>query len=268
MVLVPELEEKLTECVKNMVRQVIIEALIVEFDEQLGFGRYERTGEAKPPHLHRCGSFPRTLRTAWGEIEIQVPKTRSGNGERAWKILERYERSFGPWLDLQLHLYTLGLSQRDMQEVLHIGFGQILSKKAIEHIINKVRKEKEEFLAQPLKKSYPVIVIDGANVKMMCCTGCIKENSRGQKRMKKEEKEKVILTAIGVLVDGCYEVLYFEVVDSETTESWKGFFEKLKEKGLNEEETKLIVSDGRLGIAKAMSEIFSKGGKTPKVYIP
>jgi len=253
-----ELEETLSECVKNMVREVIIVALIAEFDDQLGFSRYERTGEAKASHLHRCGSFPRTLRTVWGEINIRVPKTRNGNKGRAWKILERYERSFGPWLDLQLHLYTLGLSQRDMQEVLHIGFGQILSQRVIERIVNKVREEKEEFLGQPLKKSYPAVVIDGINTKIMCCTGKTKRNRIGQERAEKEKKGKVILAAIGVLADGGYEILYFEVVDLETTESWKGFFEKLKEKGLNGEETKLIVSDGRLGIGKAMKKVFSK----------
>ena len=79
------------------------------------------------------------------------------------EILKRYERSLGLWLDLQIHLYTLGLSQRDLQEVLAIGFGQMLSVKAIEHLTEVVNKEKEAFLAKPLDKTYLALIIDGTH---------------------------------------------------------------------------------------------------------
>ena len=107
------------------------------------FDRYERTGAAKPAHQHRSGSWSRSLRTLWGESEIRIPKLRKGNKKRTWQVLERYERNFGPWLDLQLHLYRLGLSQYDLQEILHLGFGQVLSLKAVQHLTDVAEKEME-----------------------------------------------------------------------------------------------------------------------------
>ena len=149
------------------------------------------------------------------------------------EILKRYERSLGPWLDLQIHLYTLGLSQRDLQEVLAIGFGQMLSVKAIEHLTEVVNKEKEAFLAKPLDNAYSALIIDGSNIKIMYQTGRKKKNARGQERIVKTKKQKVILSVIGVLADGRYEALYFKTVESETIRSWKDFLEKVKNKGLN-----------------------------------
>jgi len=105
--------------VQQVIKRVLEEALAQELNEYLGFERYERTGAAKPAHQHRSGTWGRSLRTVWGEVETRVPKLRKGNKERSWQVLVRYERNFGPWLDLQLHLYRLGLSRYDLQEILH-----------------------------------------------------------------------------------------------------------------------------------------------------
>ena len=91
-----ELHNRLTECVKAIVSQLITEALIAEVDEQLGFKRYERTGEAKPSSKHRSGRRSRTVRTMWGTVIVYIPKLRSGAKDREWRILKRYERSLVP----------------------------------------------------------------------------------------------------------------------------------------------------------------------------
>lgn len=100
--------------VQQAVKHVVEEALVQELNDYLGFARYERTGAAKPAQQHRSGSWGRSLRTLWGTVEVRVPKLRQGNKQRPWQVLVRYERNFGPWLDLQLHLYRLGLSQYDL----------------------------------------------------------------------------------------------------------------------------------------------------------
>lgn len=137
------LMEQIGTQVQQVIKRTIEEALVQEVDGYLGCERYERTGTAKPAHQHRSGSWGRSLRTLWGESEVRVPKLRKGNGERTWQVLERYERNFGPWLDLQLHLYRLGLSQYDLQEILHLGFGQVLSPKAVQHLTDVAEKEME-----------------------------------------------------------------------------------------------------------------------------
>ncbi len=167
--------------VQQVNKRVVEEALVHELGEHLGFARYERTGAAKPAHQHRSGTWGRSLRTMWGETEIRVPKLRKGNKERSWKVLTRYERNFGPWLDLQLHLYRLGLSQYDLQEILHLGFGQVLSLKAIQHLTDVAQREMEAFRQAPLDDTPPVVIVDGVNVKVLLPTGTYRTNQRGQR---------------------------------------------------------------------------------------
>lgn len=250
------LMEQLESDTQNGVARVVNEALVKELDEFLGFERYERTGEAKPPSQHRSGSFPRSLRTMWGPTSVRVPKLRCGNKKRDWKVLKRYERSFGPWLDLQLHLYRLGLSQRDLQEVLQLSFGQALSVKAIEHLTDVAHEDMEAFRRALLEETPPVILVDGVNIKMMCPTGEYRVNQRGHRRMVKQRVDSVILAALGVWPDGRYQILYFEVFEKETKANWKQFFRHLKAKGLDTDQVQLVVSDGRPGLHTAIRSQF------------
>jgi transposase-like protein len=255
------LTEQLEAQVRQVTRRVVDEALVKELDEQLGFGRYERTGQAKPPSQHRSGFYPRSLRTMWGPTEVHVPKLRRGNKQRLWQVLERYERSFGPWFDLQLHLYRLGLSQRDLQEILHLGFGQVLSIKSVEHLSDVAHEDMEAFRQARLQDTPPAIIVDGVNLKILCPTDTYRINQRRQRRMVKRREERVLLAALGVWPDGRYQILYFEVVDKETKANWKQFFKRLKAKGLDTDELQLVVSDGRPGLHTAIRAVFPESVK-------
>jgi putative transposase len=252
--------QALMEQVDAEVQQVIIrtidEALTQELNEHLGFERYERTGAAKPAHQHRSGTWDRSLRTLWGETGVRVPKLRKGNKERSWQVLERYERNFGPWLDLQLHLYRLGLSQRDLQEILHLGFGQVLSPKAVQHLTDVAQREMEAFRQAPLDDTPPVIIVDGVNIKVLLPTGMYRTNQRGQRRQEMRREDRVILAALGIWPDGHYRVFHFEIVDKETKAHWKKFFRNLVAKGLDTSCLQLVVSDGRPGLHTAIRRTF------------
>lgn len=57
----------------------------------------------------RSGYFTRILDTEHGRIEKRrVPKLRSGNKERSWQILERYQRGLGSLINFTLSLYCDG----------------------------------------------------------------------------------------------------------------------------------------------------------------
>lgn len=244
--------------VRRVIKRVVEKALVQELNEYLGFERYERTGAAKPAHQHRSGTWGRSLRTVWGEAEIRVPKLRKGNKKRSWQVLVRYERNFGPWLDLQLHLYRLGLSQYDLQEILHLGFGQVLSPKAVQHLTDVAQREMEAFRQVPLDDTPPVVLVDGVNVKVLLPTGTYHTNRRGQRRSVKRREGRVILAALGVWPDGRYQVLYSEMVDQETKANWNKFFRNLLAKGLDTGQLQLVVSDGRPGLHTAIRSVFPK----------
>ena len=248
--------------VQRVVKRVVEEALVQELNDYLGFARYERTAAAKPAQQHRSGTWERSLRSLWGTVEVRVPKLRQGNKARPWQVLVRYERNFGPWLDLQLHLYRLGLSQYDLQEILHLGFGQVLSPKAVQHLTDVAQREMEAFRQAALADTPAVMIVDGVNVKVLLPTGSYRIDQRGQRRPVKRRAERVILAAAGVWPDGRHRVLYyFEMVDKETKVNWKQFFRNLVAKGLDTSRLQLVVSDGRPGLHTAIRAVFPKAVK-------
>jgi len=251
------LQERLEEVVLAEVRALIEGALEAELSQYLGFERYERTGGAKPPEKQRSGHHSRALEAQYGVIkDLRVPKLRRGNKAIEWQVIEKYERSFGPWLDLKLHLYTLGLSQADLQEILQLSLGQVVSVKAIEHLTNVVHQEMTAFRQAKLTDTPPVMLIDGVNVVVRCPTGEVKTNQRGQQRAVTEAQKRVILAALGVWPDGRYQLLHFQVVEQETKAAWRGFFGQLLDKKLDPITLQLIVSDGRPGIGTAIRSVF------------
>ena len=130
------MKQALRQAALGSVKACLEEALRQELSEHLGFGRYQRqpTG-AKAAKAQRSGYFKRRVSTDHGDIaELKVPKLRSGNKERAWKILSRYQRCLQYLLDALLYLYVLGLSLRDLQETLAILFGPVLPVSAINQV--------------------------------------------------------------------------------------------------------------------------------------
>jgi transposase-like protein len=52
---------------------------------------------------YRSGYYYRGVNTQYGQIsDLAVPTLREGNKEREWQILERYQRSLGNLLELDV----------------------------------------------------------------------------------------------------------------------------------------------------------------------
>ena len=143
-------------------------------------------------------------------------------------------------------------------EILHLGFGQVLSLKAVQHLTDVAEKEMESFRQAPLDDTPPVLIVDGVNIKILLPTDTYYINQRGQRRQVKRREDRVILAALGVWPDGRYQVICFEMVDKETKVSWKKLFRNLLAKGLDTSLLQLVVSDGRPGLHTAIRSVFPK----------
>ena len=227
------------------------EALRQELSEHLGFGRYERQpGRAKGS---RSGYFKRRVTTDHGEIpDLRVPKLRSGNKERAWKILTRYQRCLGYLLDALLYLYVLGLSLRDLQEALAILFGPVLSVSAINRVTTHVQTEMSRWQQQPLSQTPPIILVDGVWVKILYPTSATWVDRAGHTRQERRVQERVILAALAIWPDGHYHLLHYQVAEAEDEQSWQAFWQHLLQRGLAPQAVKLVISDGTKGLLAAM----------------
>ncbi len=244
--------------VLTTVQQVIEAALEEELRAYLGLERYEHLPWGRPPEWTRSGSYRRELLTQYGPIaDLRVPKLRRGNGDLTWHSLTRYERCWGPLLDQHVMGYCLGLSLRDLQEMMALTLGEVLSLAACNRIVSSVSAHVEAFKHQPVEHPPPIVMVDGMWVKIAYPTGEIKVDAQGRRRPAKHKQKRVVLSALGVWPDGHWEIVHWQIAEGETADAWKAFWGQLHVKGLTRETTELVVSDGAKGLESALDQYLS-----------
>lgn len=248
-----EVCRQVQEAVISTVKWTLEEALEEELTKYLGLERYEHVPQGRIPEQTRSGSYSRTLLTQYGMLsDLEVPKLRRGNSLMSWQILESYKRCWGPLLDQQAFNYCLGLSLRDLQESMALTLGEVLSVEACNRVLLSLEGKVNVFKAARLTGPPPVILVDGLWVKILYPTGDLQTDARGRRRATKRKQKRVILTAMGVWPDGHWEILYWKIATKEDTKAWEAFFGELYAKGVTEETTQLVVSDGSSGIENAI----------------
>lgn len=80
---VEEVHEKLRDLVKDTVQE-IFEA---EIDDHLGYSKHDNTSDNTGNS--RNGYYPKTVKSRFGESEVQIPRDRNGTYEP--KIVKKFE---------------------------------------------------------------------------------------------------------------------------------------------------------------------------------
>jgi transposase-like protein len=211
---------------------------------------------ARTPSTFRCaGSYRRRVLTTYGLIpDLCVPKLRSGNAERPWQILRRYQLAMQVVLDQALYLYTLGLSIRDLQEARYLVFGHLLSREAVNRVTSAAQSPMQRWRERPITDTAPILIVDGVWVQVLAPTGQSWVDRSGHERKEMRGQERVVLAVMGVWEDGRHELLHYEAADAESTESWSAVLAALKRRGLDPDLVRLVVSDGTTGLPAAITE--------------
>jgi len=233
--LLRQAQERVREEVLGLLKETSEGLLEALRDEVVGRGRYERR---EAPRLYRYGYRVRKfLETSWGTIvRVKIPRVRGPEGEVGF--LEGYERKLWVIAEQLLFGFAQGMSLRSLCAWLR-GFalpvacpstlGEVIQEKVLE-----LRKRREG----PLDSGgYVALVLDGVWFK----------RRKGRKRM-------VLLVAIGVRVDGGFEVLDWEGSASESASSYERLLTRLYLRGL--EEVELISSDEAQGIWEAVDMVY------------
>src|SRR5689334_280765 len=209
---------------------------------------------ARTPSPFRCaGSYHRRVLTSYGLIpDLRVPKLRSGNADRPWQILTRYQLAMQGVLDLALYLYTLGLSIRDLQEAIYLTFGHVLSREAVNRVTIAAQSPMQRWRERPLTDTPPILIVDGVWVQILAPTGQTWTDRSGHQRQEMRGEEPVVLAVMGVWEDGRHELLHFEAADAESSESWSAVLASVKRRGLAPDAVRMVVSDGTTGLGAAI----------------
>jgi transposase-like protein len=235
------------------VKWTLEQALEEEVTIYLGRARYERRLQRRRPEETRSGAYTRELWTQYGCIPaLRVPKLRCGNPSLPWQTIERYERCWGPFLDQQLLHYCLGHSLRDLQEAMQQTLGEVLSLEACNRLVLGLEQRATAFKMARLAAPPPIVLVDGLWLKLAVPTGEVKEDASGRQRAVKRQQKRVMLTALGIWGDGHWEILSWHLASQEDAPAWSTLVGALYTKGVTEETTQLVVSDGAKGLDKAL----------------
>src|SRR5215207_613135 len=204
--------------------------------------------------FHRSGTFTRRVLTSHGFIpDLHVPKLRSGNAERPWQVLRRYQLAMPLVLDQALYLYTLGLSIRDLQEALYVLFGHVLSREAVNRVTIAAQSPMETWRTRPITDTPPILIVDGVWGQVLAPTGATFLDQSGHQRREMRGHDQVILTVMGVWPDGRHQIIHYQVAAAEDSAAWSDLLAALIKRGLDASAVQLVVSDGSTGLPAALA---------------
>jgi transposase-like protein len=214
--------------------QALIEA---EATQALGAGRYERTEERTN---YRNGTRSKTVSTTSGDVEVQIPKLRSGSFFPS--LLERRRR-----IDQALHAvimeaYVHGVSTRNVDDlVAALGVESGVSKSEVSRICAGLDVEISRFRERTLTHTtFPYVFLDATYCKV---------------RIGAHVVSHALVVATGVSIEGTREVLGTAVGDSESFDFWREFLVGLKARGLSG--VHLVISDAHAGLKAAVAQQFT-----------
>jgi transposase-like protein len=212
--------------------QALIEA---ELTAVIGAGPHERT-ESRT--AQRNGSRPRTLTTTAGDLELRIPKLRTGSFFPS--LLERRRRIDQALFAVVMEAYLHGVSTRKVDDLVRaLGADTGISKSEVSRICADLDEEVSAFRDRSLaEQPFPYVFLDATYCKA---------------RVNRRVVSQAVVIATGVAADGHREVLGFAVGDSEDGAFWTAFLRTLKARGLAG--TQLVISDAHTGLKAAIGAV-------------
>jgi transposase-like protein len=229
-----QLHKHLDAVVRDTVQQTLNDLLDAEADRLCNARRYEHS----PDRLDtRAGSYPRTLHTKVGEVELQVPRLRQLPFET--QIIERYRRRESSVEEALIEMYLAGVSVRRVEDITEALWGTKVGPSTVSALNQKIYARIEEWRNRPIEGEHPYVFLDGI---------WLKRTWGG------EVRNVAVLVAVGVTADGHREMLGVMEGGKEDAASWLAFVRHLKARGLSG--VRLITSDKCLGLVEAVGACF------------
>jgi transposase-like protein len=221
--------------------ETVYQALIdAEATAVIGAGPWERS---QTRSAVRNGSRPRMLTTTAGDLELRIPKLRSGSFFPS--LLERRRRVDQALFAVVMEAYLHGVSTRKVDDLVKaLGADTGISKSEVSRICSDLDAEVGAFRDRSLADTaFPYVFLDATYCKA---------------RVNRRVVSQAVVVGTGVTADGRREVLGFAVGDSEDGAFWTAFLRSLKARGLHG--VQLVVSDAHQGLKTAIAAVLLGAG--------
>lgn len=219
----------------DLVGDTVETMMQAELEADLGYAKND--SENKATDNSRNGSSPKTLRSEYGPIDIDVPRDRKSEFEP--KIVPKYKRDI-QGLDSQIiSMYAKGMSTRDISSHIESLYGAEVSAETISKITDRILPEIKEWQNRPLKPLYAIMFFDAIHYPV---------------RTEGLVKQRAVYIAIGIDLDGNRDVCGLWIGEAESSKYWLSLMNELKNRGVRDI---LIASvDGLNGFSDAIHAVY------------
>jgi transposase-like protein len=216
----------------DLVRHVLQTGLEIELTDHLGYEPH--AVEGRNTGNSRNGSYPKTVTTEVGQVELQVPRDRNGSFEPV--TVPKGQRRLDGLSGNVISLYAKGMTTGDIRNHLAEIYDTDISADTISRITDAVLDDLQVWQHRPLDRVYPVILIDAIVVKIR----------DGQ------VANRPIYVAMGINLDGERDVLGLWVgpTGGEGAKYWAGVLGELRNRGIHD--TFIVCCDGLKGLPDAI----------------
>ena len=149
--------EDIQDALKDLFSGTIQDMLETEMDDHLGYDCYERSGEPN----YRNGMKSKTVRSKYGEFQVDVPQDRQSSFEP--QILPKRQKDISSIDDKIISMYAKGMTTRQISETIEDIYGFEVSEGMISDITDKLLPRIEEWQNRPLSPVYPIVFIDAVH---------------------------------------------------------------------------------------------------------
>lgn len=222
---------------RGSVESLLSSIMEAEISDSAGASLHERCEDR---NAYRNGYRLRKLETQLGQLEVKIPRLRKGSYFPSF--LEPRCRMHASLVGIVTEAYTLGISTRKIDDLAAVLGMEGMSKSTVSRMLEQLDRD-VALLRDRALPSCPYVFLDARYDRV---------HDHGK------VVSAAVLVAVGITNEGRREMLGYDVVTSEQEETWKGFLDRLKERGLRG--VRLVVSDAHSGLRKAIESTF--GGTT------
>jgi putative transposase len=231
-----EFRQHLRELARGAIRVLLEDVMREELDVLIGVG----WGESSPKRKgYRNGYYTRNLVTTSGRIEdLSVPRDREGQFHT--QVFERYRR-YEPQVAQGLtDMFVAGTSTHKVGEVAQTLMGVAPSASAISRLNQDLEQQFTAWRQRRLQEHWRILYLDGIHFS-------VRHGDKADSTM--------VLTALGVDLEGNKEVLALRACAEEDKDGWVCLLQDLRTRGATHID--VIVTDGHDGLLAAVAELFA-----------
>jgi len=222
---------------RDISKDVVETLLEGELTDHLGYEKHDQ--KAKETENARNGFTPKSVKSKYGEIELDVPRDRKSEFEP--QVIKKRQKDISGLEEKIISLYAKGMTTRDIQSHIKDLYNYDISAETVSAITDKVLDRAREWQSRPLDSVYVLLYLDAVFLKM---------------RMEGHVRKAAVYTIIGINLEGHKDCLGLWISETESAKYWLSVLNELKNRGV--EDVLIFTVDNLRGISEAIEAIYPR----------